>query len=64
MADYRIYCLDAEGRINLADWFVAENDDEAILHAGRVHPAALKCGIWQGNRLVAKINSTGLLQRP
>src|SRR4029078_3009309 len=30
MGDYRLYCLDGEGRISLADWIEADTDDEAI----------------------------------
>lgn len=62
MADYRIYCLDERGILNLADWVEAESDEEAVLKARELRPDAHKCEIWLKNRLVAKINHSGRLE--
>jgi hypothetical protein len=63
MADYRFYCLDGDGRIGLADWIVADTDEQAIARAHEMRPAAHKCEIWLETRLVAKINSSGHVER-
>ena len=59
MATYRIYCLDGQGHIGLADWIEATDDDEAIATARKLRPDAHKCEIWQQTRLVAKLNDQG-----
>ena len=59
MADYRLYCLDPAGHIALADWLEADTDEEAVARAREMRPAAHKCEIWQKNRLIAKLNSSG-----
>lgn len=63
MVDYRIYCLDGAGRIALADWIEASNDDDAIVQATALKPDAHLCEIWRRNRLVAKLNGTGRFER-
>ena len=60
MADYRLYCLDGGGRINLADWIEADSDEEAIAHARRLEHGAAKCEVWQRNRLVATLDARDL----
>ena len=62
MAEYRIYCLDERGMLDLAEWVEAESDEEAVLKARELRPHAHKCEIWLKNRLVAKINRTGRLE--
>lgn len=62
MADYRVYCLDGEGAIALADWIEARNDDEAISKARRFKDGALRCELWLKDRLVAKLNPAGRLE--
>ena len=62
MADYRIYCLDECGTLNLAEWIEAFCDEEAVLKARELRPDGHKCEIWLKNRLVAKIDSTGRLE--
>lgn len=64
MADYRLYCLDGEGHIGLADWIEAEDDDAAISEARTLRPDVHKCEIWQKNRFVAKVNHQGHVERP
>jgi hypothetical protein len=59
MPDYGLYCLDGAGRISLADWIDAADDHSAIAKARELHGAALKCEIWQGQRLVAALGPSG-----
>ena len=59
MPDYRLYCLDGAGRISLAEWIDAADDQAAIAKARELHGAALKCEIWQGQRLVAALDRAG-----
>jgi hypothetical protein len=60
MPSYRLYCLNGAGRISLADWIEAETDDDAIAKARRLEHGALKCEVWLGNRLIAKLDSHDL----
>ena len=62
MSDYRLYCLDRDGQITLAEWIEADSDEEAITRARELRPNVYKCEIWQKNRLVAKLNSAGRFQ--
>ena len=52
--NYRYYCLDRFGLLHGADWFHAENDEEAIAQIECKHPDEL-CEIWQDKRMVAKL---------
>ena len=63
MADYRFYCLDGGGQISFADWIEADTDDDAIEHVRKLKPDAHKCEVWLKDRLVAKISSSGRLER-
>jgi hypothetical protein len=63
MADYRLYCLDGQGHISLADWIEAASDEEAIAEARRLRADAHRCEIWLRNRLVARLNDKGLFER-
>lgn len=63
MADYRLYCLDGDGRIGLADWIQASDDADAFSKARQVRPDAHKCEVWQKDRLVAKLSAEGHSQR-
>jgi hypothetical protein len=51
---YRYYCLDSNGHLHSAEWFEAESDGGAIAQIEVAHPDAL-CEIWEGPRLVAKL---------
>jgi len=59
MTDYRLYCLDLDGKINFADWIKAASDDDAIQAAERLKPNAARCEIWQERRLIARLNGSG-----
>jgi hypothetical protein len=61
MADYRLYSLDGDGRISLADWIQADSDEEAIAVARQMRPGALECEVWLKNRLVATMGSAKAL---
>jgi len=37
MAEYRVYCLDGQGQIGLADWIKAESDDEALAKTAKLN---------------------------
>lgn len=55
MAEYRLYCLDGAGRISMAEWIEAESDEEAIARARNIEHGALKCEVWERNRLIARL---------
>ena len=52
---YRYYCLDGTGHLHSAEWFKAENDEDAVAQIEAKHPDGT-CEIWQGRRLVAKLS--------
>ena len=60
MPDYRLYCLDGDGGISLAEWIDANDDNDAIrqAHARKLH--ALKCEVWERTRFVAVLNAQDL----
>jgi hypothetical protein len=62
MAAYRLYCLDGTGRISLADWIEATTDDEAIKEARHIKHGAVKCEIWQKDRLIAQIEGERIIR--
>jgi hypothetical protein len=49
MSNYRLYSLDGMGRIDLAEW----------IEAAEQH--ALKCEVWDRNRLVAQLDAQSLV---
>ena len=64
MNHYRLYCLDGAGRIDFAEWIDAADDADAIDQAQQLKRGALKCEIWHGPRLVARLDSTALSADP
>ena len=52
---YRAYWLDGTGKFLSVDWVQADCDDEAIA-AVLANLRSLKCEIWDGHRLVTKMN--------
>jgi hypothetical protein len=60
MPSYRLYCLDGAGRISLAEWIEAEGDEEAVAAARAMEHGARKCEVWNGDRLVAKLEARDL----
>lgn len=63
MPDYRLYCLDGNGHISLADWVEADSDKDAVAKARALRPDAHKCEVWLQNRLVATLNSADGFER-
>ena len=63
MPTYRLYGLDGDGHISLADWLEAETDEEAVAKARQLRPDAHDCEVWEQTRLVAKISEDGRLER-
>lgn len=55
MAAYRIYCMDGAGRISSADWIDAKNDEDAVGQTRKLKEKAVRCEIWQKDRLVARL---------
>lgn len=51
---YRYYCLDRVGHLHSAEWFEADSDEAAVAQIEAKHPDGMS-EIWQGKRLVAKI---------
>jgi hypothetical protein len=55
MQAYRVYCLDGANRFTRADYIEAPDDEEAVRRARVAMGDALKCEIWERNRLVHRI---------
>ena len=54
METYRLYCLDGVGKVASAEWIEADDDDAAIATAEAIGKGR-SCELWQGERLVARI---------
>ena len=52
---YRYYGLDGAGDLHLAEWFDAENDEQARALIEQMHQDG-RFEIWQSQRLVAKLS--------
>ena len=55
---YRLYCLDGVDKVSSAEWIEAE-DDSAALDAAEGLRDGRKCELWQGSRLVARLELRG-----
>ena len=53
---YRIYKLDGDGRFATAEWIEADGDDTALETARSSARQAHRFELWQGSRLVARVN--------
>ncbi|HKX91858.1 MAG TPA: hypothetical protein VJM15_05460 [Sphingomicrobium sp.] len=58
MGHYRLYCLDGAGRVETAEWIEAADDQAAIAAASAGHQGR-KCELWQGGRMVARLDLRG-----
>jgi hypothetical protein len=58
VADYRLYCLDGARKVASAEWFEADNDPAAV-EAAKTMLNGYRCELWQGRRLVARLDFTG-----
>jgi hypothetical protein len=64
MASYRLYCLDGAGHISMAEWIEAATDEEALARAKVLKNGALRCEVWDGNRLVGSLLQDDLSPKP
>ena len=55
MANYRIYCLDGANKVASAGWIEADDDEAALTLVEERHDG-YKCEVWDGKRLVARID--------
>ena len=58
--NYRLYCLNERGGINLADWIAAESDEDAIAKAQAIEHGARMAEVWDGHRLVITLKGDDL----
>ena len=54
MANYRLYCLDRQGKIATAEWVEAA-DDAAAIAAARALAKPTDCELWLRNKLIERI---------
>lgn len=55
LAGYRLYCLDGVSKVASAEWIEADDDDAAVEAAKERHDV-YQCEVWQGSRLVARVD--------
>ena len=55
MPAYRVYCLDGAGKVWAAEWIEAA-DDAAALNSARQFKSAVRCEVWQSQRLVGRVD--------
>ena len=56
MPNYRVYCYDGAGKLWVADWIEAASDEQALAEA-RTMKVAVKCEVWERDRLVGTIET-------
>ncbi len=56
MSAYRLYHIDGGGRFSAAEWIEADSD-EAALDAARGLGKSIAGELWQGQRLIGRIDS-------
>ena len=56
MPAYRVYCLDGTGKVWAAEWIEAD-DDAAAIGSARQFNTAMHCEVWQGQRLVGRVDT-------
>ena len=56
MPNYRLYCYDGAGKLWVADWLEAASDEAAMAEA-RTMTVAVKCEVWERDRLVGTIDN-------
>jgi hypothetical protein len=54
MQEYKLYCLDHEGRNVEVEAIMAASDEEAVRQATALS-GLRKCEVWRGHHLVARI---------
>lgn len=58
MGAYRLYRVDGNGGFSSAEWIEAEDDEAALVAASSVGGSGPR-ELWQGTRLVARIERGG-----
>ena len=56
MRSYRLYCYDGAGKLWVADSIEAASDDDALAQA-RAMKVAIKCEVWERDRLVGTVEN-------
>ena len=54
MASYRLYGLDGVRRVASGEWIEAD-DDRAAIEAAKEKFDGKRCEVWQGSRLIARL---------
>jgi hypothetical protein len=57
MPSYRVYCYDGAGKLWVADSIEAA-DDAAALAEARAMKVAIKCEVWERDRLVGTVETS------
>ena len=52
---YRLYCLDGANKVASGDWIEADGD-EAAIEVARELLDGHECELWEGSRLVARLD--------
>jgi hypothetical protein len=55
--------MDGSGKITLAHWLEASDDDDAIRKTKALKGDAPRCEIWLKSRLIARLSPGGLFER-
>lgn len=58
MAGYRLYGLDGVNKVSSGDWVEAD-DDQAAIETAKERHRGYECELWQGRRLVARLDLRG-----
>ncbi len=54
VAAYRLYFIDGAGKFTAAEWIEADGDESAV-DAAHALNKSVRCELWQGRRLIARI---------
>lgn len=52
--------MDGAGKIGLAGWIEADDDEHAVIMARAIKAGTLECEVWQNSRLVASLDAKQL----
>ena len=55
MTGYRLYGLDGASKVASGEWIEAD-DDESAIEAAKGMMDGHECELWEGRRLVARLN--------
>ena len=57
MVAYRVYFLDGVNRFTRTEAVEAASDEDAVHQARGLMSGSIKCEVWDGQRLVAKVTA-------